>query len=144
MRPAFRLAAMHSPPGSCDAEHVALRVLLVDDNDQFLRAATSSLRRNGIDVIGTATSSAAALVQIEDLEPDAVLVDIGLGDESGFDVVLELVRTFPYLESRVVLISTGVEDDFSELVNASPAVGFISKSELSASAIDELVSAGGY
>jgi two-component system nitrate/nitrite response regulator NarL len=121
---------------------VALRALLVDDSEQFLRAATTSLGRNGLEVVGTATSSATAREQVASLEPDVVLVDVGLGEESGFDLVLTLVDAFPYLASRIVLISTRAADDYRELVEASPAVGFISKSDLSADAIDELVSIG--
>ena len=118
-----------------------LRSLIVDDSEQFLRAATSSLSRNGIEVVGTATSSATALEQVASLRPDVVLVDVGLGEESGFDLAVEIVDAFPYLASRVVLISTRAEDDYGELVDASPAAGFIAKSELSASAVYELVRA---
>ena len=118
-----------------------LRSLIVDDSEQFLRAATSSLSRNGIEVVGTATSSATALEQVASLRPDVVLVDVGLGEESGFDLAVEIVDAFPYLASRVVLISTRAEDDYGDLVDASPAAGFIAKSELSASAVYELVRA---
>ena len=118
-----------------------LRCLIVDDSEQFLRAASSSLGRNGIEVVGTAMTSAAALDQVAKLRPDVVLVDVGLGDESGFDVTLQLVRAFPYLASRVVLISTRAADDYGELVEASPAAGFICKSELSSSTVRKLVEA---
>jgi len=120
---------------------MALRVLLVDDSEQFLQAAATSLGRNGMEIVGMATSSEMALQQVDSVHPDVVLVDVGLGEESGFDLVLELVDAFPYLAKRVLLISTREEDDYGELVGASPAAGFILKSELSASAIHELVSA---
>ena len=122
---------------------VSLRLLIVDDSEQFLQAAATTLGRNGIEVVGTATSGATALAQVAKLRPDSVLVDVGLGEESGFDVVLELVDAFPYLAAGVVLISTRAEDDYGELVEASPAVGFIPKSELSASAVMDLLSSGG-
>jgi DNA-binding NarL/FixJ family response regulator len=120
-----------------------LRCLIVDDSEQFLRAASSRLGRDGIEVVGTATTSATALDQVGRLRPDVVLVDVGLGEESGFDVTLRLVDAFPYLASRVVLISTRAEDDYGELVEASPAAGFICKSELSTAAIRELVPQSG-
>jgi two-component system, NarL family, nitrate/nitrite response regulator NarL len=126
----------------CDAESVQRRFVIVDDSEQFLRAATSSLSRNAIEVVGTATSSAAAFERVASLRPDVVLVDVGLGEESGFDLVARLVDAFPYLASRVVLISTRTEDEYGELIEASPAVGFILKSELSASSLDELVPVG--
>jgi DNA-binding NarL/FixJ family response regulator len=121
---------------------VSLRLLIVDDSEQFLRAATSTLGRNGLEVVGTATTSATGLAQVAKLQPDVVLVDVGLGEESGFDFVLELVDAFPYLAASVVLISTREEDDYGELIETSPAVGFISKSELSASAIHDLLRPG--
>jgi DNA-binding NarL/FixJ family response regulator len=126
---------------SGDAGSVPMRCLIVDDSEQFLRAASTSLGKNGIEIVGTATTSATALAEVAKLRPDVVLVDVGLGEESGFDLVVELVGAFPYLASNVVLISTRAEDDYGELVEASPAVGFISKSELSAGAVHELVSA---
>jgi two-component system, NarL family, nitrate/nitrite response regulator NarL len=119
---------------------MALRVLLVDDSEQFLGAATSRLGRNGLEIVGTATSSTSAREQVSTLEPDVVLVDVGLGEENGFELVVDLVNTFPHLASRVVLISSRAADDYGDLVEASPAAGFISKSELSASAVRELVS----
>jgi hypothetical protein len=45
--------------------------------------------------------------------------------------------------ARIVLISTRREEDFADLITASPAVGFLSKLHLSARAVRELV-AGGY
>jgi len=116
-----------------------LRCLIVDDSEQFLRAATSSLGRDGIEVVGTAMTSVAALDQVAKLRPDVVLVDVGLGEESGFEVTLQLVDAFPYLASRVVLISTRAADDYGELVEASPAAGFICKSELSPTAVREFL-----
>ena len=117
-----------------------LRCLIVDDSDQFLRVATTSVGRNGIEVVGTATTSAQALDQVEKLRPDVVLVDVGLGEESGFDLTRQLVGAFPYLRSRVVLISTHEEDDLGDLVDGSGAAGFICKPELSADAVLGLVS----
>ena len=118
---------------------MSVRCLIVDDSERFLRAASTSLGRNGLEVVGTATTSSAALDQVAELRPDVVLVDVGLGEESGFDLTRTLVDAFPYLESRVVLISTHERDDLGDLVGASPAAGFICKSDLSSGAVLELV-----
>ena len=130
---------MRVEPFPCDPVGVKLRFLIVDDSERFLEAARSSLSRDGIEVVGTATSISEALVQTEALSPDVVLVDVSLGDESGFDLTRRLVDRFPELRSRVVLISTRSEDDFADLVEDSPAAGFVSKSDLSARAINELL-----
>ena len=118
---------------------VALRVLIIDDNPRFLEAARSSLERQGVRVVGVAATGAEALAQTEALEPDVALVDIGLGEESGFDLARRLVEGFPRLRGRVVLISTRGEDDYADMTEASPAVGFISKSHLSARDLSELL-----
>jgi DNA-binding NarL/FixJ family response regulator len=115
--------------------------LIVDDNERFLAVARDHLSRGGLEIVDTAMSQAEASRRVEALRPDVVLVDINLGRESGFDVVRRLVEEVPELESSVVLISTHDEDDFADLIAASPVVGFIAKSLLSVRAIEELLSA---
>lgn len=116
--------------------------MIVDDNERFLAVARDRLTRDGMDVVGTATSQNEALRLAEQLHPDVVLVDISLGGESGFEVTRRLVEDFPDLASRVVLISTRDQDDFADLIAASPAAGFLPKNLLSARAVCDLVSVG--
>ena len=85
-------------------------------------------------VVGVATTSAEALRLEEQLRPDVVLVDIRLGDESGFDLTRRLRGT-------VILVSTHAQSEYAEEIAASPAVGFIPKALLSASEVLRL--AGG-
>ena len=116
-----------------------VRCLIVDDNERFLAVAEEHLTNGRVDVVGTATNQADALRRAEALHPDIVLVDINLGGESGFVLAPRLVGSFPELDGRVVLISTHDEDDFADLIADSPAVGFITKSHLSAHAIYNLL-----
>jgi CheY-like chemotaxis protein len=119
------------------------RCLIVDDNERFLAVAQVHLSRGGLEVVDTAMSQAEASRRAKALRPDVVLVDISLGRESGFDVVRRLVEDVPVLDGSVVLISTHDGDDFADLIEASPAVGFIAKGLLSVRAIEELLSADG-
>jgi CheY-like chemotaxis protein len=118
---------------------MALRLLIVDDNDQFLRAARSLLEREGLDVVAIASTSAEALETVRELRPDVTLVDIDLGDESGFDLARELAQAAGRAPTRVVLVSAYPEADLRDLIDASPAVGFLPKSQLSRRAIHDLV-----
>jgi len=91
-------------------------------------------------VVGIASTTTAALRQAGQLRPDVVLVDIMLGDESGFDLAQRLAD----MDSdgiTVILISTQEESDFADLIEAAPVAGFVPKSELSASAIRRLAGA---
>ena len=125
-----------------------LRCLLVDDNEAFLETASLLLEREGLTVAGVASSIAEALRQARALRPDLILVDIGLGDESGFDLARLLAR-----DGRggrggqggqgdgadVILISTGAEADYKEMIDDSPAAGFLPKSELSVQGISRIL-----
>ena len=115
-----------------------LRCLLVDDNERFLKTASLLLEREGLTVMGVASSIAGALRQARALRPDVILVDIGLGDESGFDLVRLLAQDGPG-DGEVILISTGAEADYLDLIAESPVAGFLAKAELSARGISRIL-----
>ena len=119
-----------------------LRSLLVDDNDAFLEAASVLLERQGVTVVGVASNTAEALRQARALRLDVILVDIGLGDESGFDLAWLLTsdgQGNQRVRAEVILISSYAETDYAELIAESPAAGFLAKSELSAQAIGRIL-----
>lgn len=118
---------------------MALRSLIVDDNSQFLAVARDVLERDGIEVVGVATSGAEAVGLAAELRPDVALVDVDLGEESGLDVAERLVREPGADGLRVLLISTYPEADFAELIPGSAAVGFLPKPKLSAENILKLL-----
>ncbi|MEU8172436.1 response regulator transcription factor [Microbispora hainanensis] len=118
---------------------MTLRCLIVDDSDHFKEAARSLLEADGIAVVGMAATSAEALRWFRELRPDLVLVDIDLGEESGFDVVMRLCEEQGSRRPRIILISTYDEQDYADMIAASPAVAFLSKPRLSGRAIDEIL-----
>jgi DNA-binding NarL/FixJ family response regulator len=118
---------------------MALRCLIVDDNPQFLDSARSFLEREGLVVVGVASTVADALRRVQDIKPDVVLVDVNLGNESGFDLARRIQSETALDPSTVILISTHAEDDLADLVADAPAAGFLSKSRLSADAIREIL-----
>ncbi len=127
---------------SVTLQDMALRCLIVDDSPGFLEAARMLLERQGVKVVGVASSTAEALEQAGVLRPDVTLVDIDLGGESGFDLVRRLHAEPGLTPSGVILISSHAEEDFTELITESPARGFLSKVDLSARAIRELLGKG--
>ena len=71
---------------------MSIRSLIVDDSDAFIKAASVLLQREGVIVVGAASNSAEALRLAGALRPDVILVDIGLGEESGFDLARLLTQ----------------------------------------------------
>jgi CheY-like chemotaxis protein len=122
---------------------MAVRSLIVDDNAHFLASARDLLEREGIVVVGVASNGAEAVRLVDELRPDITLVDIDLGEESGFDVARQLAGAPGHDGSEVILISTYPESDFADLIAASPAKAFLAKADLSGRAIEELVERSG-
>lgn len=118
-----------------------LRCLIVDDNDGFRDEMCALLEEQGISVVGGAASGSEALRKVAQSRPDVVLIDIDLRGESG----LALTRTLSDGTSsaevpRMILISTHDESEYADLIEASPAVGFIEKTNLSAATIRRMLS----
>ena len=124
---------------ACHGSAMNVRCLVVDDNRDFLQAARKVLESGGITVVGAASSSEDALLQAKETSPDIVLVDIVLGSESGFDLARRLAAATGPPGAAVILISTHSEEDFADLIAASPAIGFLPKWKLSARSIENLL-----
>jgi DNA-binding NarL/FixJ family response regulator len=118
-----------------------LRCLIIDDNPQFLDAARRLLQQEAITVVGVGASSDDAIRLADQLRPDVTLIDIGLGPEDGVAVTRRLAQLETAPAGKLILISTHAEDEFADLIEASPAIGFVPKSALSAQAIYALTDA---
>lgn len=126
----------------CIAAGCDVRCLIVDDSADFRDAASAMLERAGISVV-KASNSAEALKYYEDFHPDVALVDIDLGGEDGFALAEQLDRVSSPSALAVILVSTYAESDLAEMIDASPAVGFLQKFSLSPDAIRDLVKVSG-
>ena len=133
----FRMPTGATP--SHKVRFVPLRCLIVDDSPEFLDAARRLLQQEGVDVAGVASTGDRAIRLADELRPDATLVDIDLGGEDGIRLAQRLAEDPARSACKVILISTHDEEEFVEAIEASPAVGFIAKSDISADAIRTLI-----
>lgn len=95
------------------------RILVVDDEQQILRALRTNLRGAGYDVV-TAATAEEALAELAMRPPDAVILDLLLPDGSGTDVCRELRRwsTVPVIvlsavgdeKEKVAALDAGADD----------------------------------
>jgi DNA-binding NarL/FixJ family response regulator len=118
-----------------------MRCLIVDDSTAFIDAARDLLECQGVSVVGVASTGAEALRLCEELRPDVTLVDINLGGESGFEVAVQLHRIGRSTPLPIILVSTHAAEDFADMIESSPVIGFLSKSVLTGEAIRDLVDA---
>ncbi|WP_295557264.1 response regulator [uncultured Hyphomicrobium sp.] len=88
------------------------RILVVDDEPQILRFLKPSLAAAGYEVIA-ATNGKEALAAAATRSPDAILLDLGLPDMDGKDVIREL-RTW----SKTPILVLSARDQESEKIAA--------------------------
>jgi DNA-binding NarL/FixJ family response regulator len=103
-----------------------LRVLVVDDHTllrQVLRAALAGHDR--LQVVGEAATGAGALSEARRLAPDVVVLDLGLPDMEGLEVIRRLRAELPATEI-VVLTSSERDDELLAALRAG-AKGYVLK-----------------
>lgn len=71
-----------------------MNILIADDEKRTLEGITSLVKSSCPEVtnIATASSLASARASLQDNKPDLILLDIHLGDGSGFDLIPEIKR----------------------------------------------------
>jgi DNA-binding NarL/FixJ family response regulator len=112
-------------------------VLIVDDHAGFRASARRVLEAGGYSVIAEAADGNSGVTAAAESRPDLALVDVQLPDFDGFEVTRRLQESGEAPD--IVLISSHERADFGSLVENSGARGFVSKSELSASALEALL-----
>jgi two-component system KDP operon response regulator KdpE len=83
------------------------RILVVDDEQQILRALQTSLRGAGY-AVDTATNGETALAHAGAHPPDAVILDLVLPDLRGTEVVRELRR---WSEAPIIVLSATEDEE---------------------------------
>jgi CheY-like chemotaxis protein len=84
------------------------RVLAVDDSHVMRRLVEVSLGELDLEVV-TAGSGAEAQAALESHAPDLLILDLGLPDMSGWDI-LDFVRGSPPLDGLDVIVLSGYDD----------------------------------
>jgi len=105
-----------------------VRVVIVDDEAIFRDAARQCLAARGYHVVAEAGSAATAVEAVQRHEPDAMLVDVRLGDDDGFAVCNAVTRMRPHL--AVVLTSVENYEHSPERIESCGARGFVRKQHL--------------
>jgi DNA-binding NarL/FixJ family response regulator len=107
--------------------------VVVDDHELFRHGITEMLQERGVRVVGSAVTAEDALELVARLEPDVVLMDLGLPGMSGIEAIRRLAKSHPDIPV-VVLSALSDEDDLMSAILAG-ASGYVLKS----AAIDEVV-----
>jgi CheY-like chemotaxis protein len=89
-------------------------------------------------VAGVATNALEALETVRELGPDVVVIDLHLGSASGLDLAAQLSADGA-ASPAVILVSTIGQEDLAALADGAPVTGFLTKTDLSATAVQSIV-----
>jgi len=105
------------------------RVLLVDDNQDFLKAAKRFLRGvPGLELVGQATSGEQALELSAALHPDLVLMDFAMPGMNGLAATLR-IKQQPNAP-KVIMVTLHTHAALRALANDAGADGLLQKEDL--------------
>jgi DNA-binding NarL/FixJ family response regulator len=113
-----------------------VRILVVDDFEPFRRIVRSMLREHPeFQVIAEAADGLAAVQKAEALQPDLILLDIGLPHLNGIEVARRIRKLSP--ESKILFVSQESSADVVQGALATGACGYVVKAD----AVNELLAA---
>jgi len=130
VRPAsYRFARTETWTGGSAFAGVGIRILIVEDIEAWhciYRAVLS--RYPNCEIVGVAHDRLEAIQISQELRPDVVLLDVGLGDLDGFEAARQIGSVSP--ASRVLFLGTVTPSDLIGIVLTTGGYGYIAKRDV--------------
>src|SRR5262245_10008670 len=109
------------------AESRKIRVLSVEDHPVFRQGLATILEAEpDMVLVGQAANAAEAMAEFRRHRPDVTLMDQGLPDRNGTDVLIAIRREFPH--ARIIMLSSSDTDGEIQRALSSGASGYLLKS----------------
>ena len=103
-----------------------VRILVVDDNEPFRQFVASMLRdRENLNVIGEAGDGLEAVKRAEALQPDLILLDIGLPELNGLEAARQIGNLAP--KARIIFLTQESASDVIDEALSLGAWGYVAK-----------------
>jgi DNA-binding NarL/FixJ family response regulator len=117
------------------AEMSSVRVLVVEDFLPFRQLICATLgTRPDLQVICEASDGLEAVQKAEELQPDLILLDIGLPTLNGLDAAQQIRRLAP--DSRIIFVSQESSADVVESALGLGALGYVAKTRVASDLLD--------
>ncbi|MEO0352303.1 MAG: response regulator transcription factor [Cyanobacteria bacterium P01_A01_bin.15] len=82
-----------------------IRIALIEDHDLTRMGLRAALKQAGFDFVGEAANGADGLTLLGTQKPDVALVDIGLPDIDGIELVKRFREEQPQLKTRILMLT---------------------------------------
>ena len=102
------------------------RILLVDDHELMREGLRSILaREENVEIVGEASSGREAVSLSRTLDPDVVVMDVGMKDLNGIDATRQIRREFPKVQ--VIALSSHSDSRYVSAILDAGACGYVLK-----------------
>src|SRR5262249_21098805 len=103
-----------------------IRVLVIDDHTLLRTGICAMLERESdITVVGEAVNADQGVGRARTLQPDVILLDVGMPRKSGFDALPELHKVAP--DARVIMLTMQTNPSAIRKALNTGAAGFVAK-----------------
>jgi len=104
------------------------RVLVVEDHEPWRRFIIARLQtRSDLRIVGEASDGLRAVEQAKELQPDLILLDIGLPTLNGIEAARQIFKVAP--QSRILFATENRSSEIVEEALRTGALGYIVKSD---------------
>jgi DNA-binding NarL/FixJ family response regulator len=111
------------------AKQGTITLLLVDDYDPWRATLRKLLARPGWEVVGEASDGPGAVLKANQLQPDIVILDVGLPGFDGIQAARLIRQQSP--QSNIIFFSQQAEDEIREAALEAGGVAYVLKSNVS-------------
>ena len=106
----------------------SIRALVVEDYEPFCRFVSSILaKRPEIQIVGEASDGLEAVHKAEELQPDLILLDIGLPSLNGIEAARQIRDLSP--KSKIIFVSQESSPDIVQEALSLGTCGYVMKSQ---------------
>jgi DNA-binding NarL/FixJ family response regulator len=103
-----------------------VRILVVDDYEPFRRFVRLTLgKRPELQIVGEASDGFEAVEKAEELQPDLILLDVGLPTLNGIEAARQIHTLAP--ESKMIFLSQESSADMVQEALSLGAWGYVAK-----------------
>lgn len=105
-----------------------ITILVADDFEVFRRFVRQKLLENGFQAVAEAPDGLEAVKQAAEIQPDLVLLDIGMPKLNGIEAAAQIRLLAP--QSEVLFVSQNTDSSIAQLALSDRARGYVLKSRI--------------
>jgi two-component system response regulator NreC len=113
-----------------------IRILVADDHQIVRQGLKTILDREGFDIVGEASDGGEAVSRAIELQPDLVVLDIGMPVMTGIEAASEIRKSVP--SAKLILLTVHTENRYILEALRSGVRGYVLKSRASGELVEAI------